>query len=100
MKRRRVFTRTRKWIPAFAGMTAIEAVRELWDNSEEGLSLQNHRTLTALGRFFKNPLQGGVNFKSVRSTKIAPRDFFNNSRYSSMLKMHSILFARFRIVQK
>ncbi len=29
-------------------------------------------------RFFNSRLKGGVNFKSVRSTKIAPQDFFNN----------------------
>ena len=28
--------------------------------------------------FFNSPLKGGVNFKSVHSTKITPRNFFNN----------------------
>ena len=39
MKCGHVFTRTRKWIPAFTGMTAVKAVRELWDNPSDDSAL-------------------------------------------------------------
>ena len=40
-------------------MATVGAVRELWDNPEEGLSLQNHRTPTASEDFFNSPKWSG-----------------------------------------
>ena len=39
-------------------MATVGAVRELWDNPEEGLSLQNHRSPTASEDFFNTPDKG------------------------------------------